>query len=399
MLDVADALAEILRRTRPLAPVTAPLGPALLDQVLAAHIAADRDSPPFAKSLRDGYAVRAADCTKPAAELHVIEEIAAGAVPQKAVAAGECARIFTGAPIPDGADAVVMQEDTAAADGRVRITDPAVRAGQYVFPRATEMRAGDVVAPAGTVLTPAAVGVLAAVGRAEVRVVPRPRVSVLATGDELVGVAAQPGPGQIRNSNGSMLAAQAARAGAVVADRGIVRDDAAAMRSRIAAAIAESDVVLLAGGVSAGKFDLVPGVLQELGVEAHFHQVRMKPGKPLLFGTRGDALVFGLPGNPVSAFVCFELFVRPALRALAGDPDPGPKTARVPLAEPLAESNDRPTYRPAKLEAADAGWVVRPLPWAGAPDLRGLLPADALLALPAGDARHDRGTPADVVLL
>jgi len=173
----------------------------------------------------------------------------------------------------------------------------------------------------------------------------------------------------------------------------------AELRARIGEALADSDVLLLAGGVSAGTYDLVPGVLQELGVEPRFHRVRMKPGKPLFFGTKGAVLVFGLPGNPVSGFVCFELFVRPALRVLAGNTDPGPRIVQVPLAEAVAESNDRPTYRPAKLEPAEGGWVVRPLTWAGAPDLRGIQPADALIALPAGDARLDRGMPVSVVLL
>ena len=390
MLDVADALAEVLRHARPLRPVTARIGPGLLGQVLAADVVADRDSPPFAKSLRDGYAVRSADCSG-GTILGVIEEIAAGVMPSKIVGPGECARIFTGAPIPDGADAVVMQEDTEPlGGGRVRVNER-VKAGQWVFARGTEMRAGDVVIPAGRELGASAVGVLASVGQSDVPVIARPRVSVFATGDELVDVAATPGPGRIRNSNGPMLAAQATHAGAEVEDCGIVRDDAAEMRARVGAALAGSDVVLLAGGVSAGKFDLVPGVLEELGVQAHFHHVRMKPGKPLLFGTAGGVLVFGLPGNPVSAFVCFELFVRPAVRAMCGHADPGPETDLLPLAEAIAESNDRPTYRPAKRERTDTGWAVRPLAWAGAPDLRGMQPADTLIVLPAGDARLDRG--------
>jgi molybdopterin molybdotransferase len=398
MLEVAEALAVVLRHARPPGGRTSLLGAEAVGQVLAADVTADRDSPPFDKSLRDGYAVRSADCASPSAELRVVEEIAAGAVPQRAVEPGECARIFTGAPIPSGADAVVMQEDTEPHGDRVRIKDR-VRPGQYVFLRGTEMRAGEVVLRAGTVLNAAAIGVLASVGAAAAPVFPRPRVSVLSTGDELVAAAGQPGPGQIRNSNGPMLTALAARAGAEANDLGIARDTPDDLRTPIRAALEHSDVLLLAGGVSAGKFDLVPGVLHDLGVEQHFHQVRMKPGKPLFFGTRGGRLVFGLPGNPVSAFVCFELFVRPALRVLAGHADPGPRTARLPLAEAVSESNDRPTYRPAKLEPADVGWAVRPLPWAGAPDLRGLQPADALLALPAGDSRFDPGTPVPVVML
>ena len=163
----------------------------------------------------------------------------------------------------------------------------------------------------------------------------------------------------------------------------------------IGTVLTQSDVVLLAGGVSAGKFDLVPGVLERLGVKAHFHKVRMKPGKPLLFGTFNDTLVFGLPGNPVSAFVCFELFVRPALRKMAGEAAVGVQTVSLPLSEAIAEVNDRPTYRPAKVENG----AIRPLPWAGAPDLRAMATADALLVLPAGESRLDRGMPANAILL
>lgn len=395
MLEVADALAEILSRCRPKAQALRPLDPALVGCVLAADVHADRDSPPFAKSLRDGYAVRSAD----AGERRIVEEIAAGAVPARAVGAGECARIFTGAPIPDGADAVVMQEDAEVlADGRVRFAG-AVRPGQWVFLRGREMQAGEVVAPAGTPVTAAAVGVLASVGAAAVPVVRLPAVAVLATGNELVDLGEEPGPGQIRNSNGPMLAALAAGSAVELWEPELLRDDADELTAGIGRALDEADVVVLAGGVSVGDFDLVPNVLAELGVDIHLRTVRMKPGKPLLFGTKGDTLVFGLPGNPVSAFVCFELFVRPALRALAGHPDPGPRTVRLPLAAAVSETNDRPTYRPAKLEVAEVGWQVRPLPWGGAPDLRSLLTADALVVLPAGDARFDPGTPVPVVLV
>jgi molybdopterin molybdotransferase len=396
MLEVADALAEVLARCRPKPAVPCPLCAGLPGLVLAADVRADRDSPPFDKSLRDGYAVRSADT----GDRRVVEEIAAGAVPTKAVGEGEAARIFTGAPIPAGADAVVMQEDVELLpSGRVQIGGP-VRPGQWVYRSGSEMRAGEVVIPAGTVLTVTAAGLLASVGRTELSVFLGPRINVLATGNELVPPAQTPGPGRIRNSNGPMLAAAAQRCWpAVGCDLGIAPDDPVELAQRIDIALYEADVLLIAGGVSVGDYDLVPKVLAELGVEIHFRQVRMKPGKPLLFGTKGDTLVFGLPGNPVSAFVCFELFVRPALRKLAGHPDPGPRTVRLPLAAPVAEVNDRPTYRPAKLEVAEVGWEVRPLPWGGAPDLRSLLTADALVVLPAGDARFDRGTPVPVVLL
>lgn len=400
MFEVADALAEVLTRVRPRKPEEIPLAPAVLGHVLAEDILAENDSPPFPKSLRDGYAVQAADCATPNAELRVVAEVAAGVVPMRPIKSGECARIFTGAPIPDGANAIVMQEDTQPLDDqRVRITDAVVKPGQHIFARGTEMRVGDVVLAAGTVLNPAALGVLAGLGKTHAMLFPTPRVAILSTGDELVEANTSLKPGQIRNSNGPMLAAQTVAAGAVPRYLGIARDDVAKVRAMIDEGLTSADVLVVAGGVSVGKFDLVPGVLEELGVAIHVRQVRMKPGKPFLFGTQNEVLVFGLPGNPVSAFVGFALFVHPALRMLAGYTDPGLRITSLPVAEGIAVSNDRPTYHPARLELGDAGWRVHPLPWMGAPDLRGMQPADALLVLPPGDTRLDRGQPAPVVLL
>jgi molybdopterin molybdotransferase len=400
MLEVTEALAEILSRAPARKAEPSALTTSVLGRVLAEDVVADEDSPPFPKSLRDGYAVRAADCLTPNVELRVVAEIPAGAVPSMPIGSGECARIFTGAPMPDGADAVVMQEDTESlANDRVRIKDARVRTAQWVFARGTEMRAGDTVLRTGTVLNPASLGVLAGLGITRAKLYPAPRVAVIATGNELVEPGQPLAPGRIRNSNGPMLAAQVARAGGVPLIHPILRDDPTETRAGLEAAVAGADVLIAAGGVSVGKLDLVPAVLADLGVTIHFRQVRMKPGKPLLFGTKGNTLVFGLPGNPVSAFVCFELFVRPVIRVLTGHADPGPVRVTLPLAEGIAEVNDRPTYRPAKMELSEMGWSVRPLSWLGAPDLRGLQPADSLLVLPAGDARFDAGTPATVVLL
>jgi molybdopterin molybdotransferase len=404
MLSVSDALAAVLAHARPLPPEAAPLSPSLLGAVLAEDVASDRDMPPYDKAMMDGYAVRAADLPGGRGVLTVVEEVAAGRVPTRPVGDGQATRIMTGAPMPAGADAVVMVERTNPADGgRVHIDDPSLGPGRNVLARGREMRHGDVVLRAGAVLRPQEIGLLATVGRASAAVVPAPRVAVLSTGDELVSPPELPGPGQIRNSNGPMLLAQIVRAGGRPLDLGIARDRLESLGPLVAQGLAD-DALLLSGGVSAGKLDLTPGVLRDAGVVAHFHKVEMKPGKPLLFGTRErpdgrpPTLVFGLPGNPVSSFVCFELFVRPALRRLRGLPDAETVVSAV-LAEDFAYRTDRPTYHPARLEVGDGGWRVRAVPWFGSADLRGLTEMDALVVFPPGDHKHAAGTRLPVLRL
>ena len=391
MLRVPDAQAAILSHARPLPPETVPLTPAALGLILAEDIITDLDMPPYDKALMDGYAVRAADLPEGRGELAVVEEVTAGQTPRRPLGPGQATRIMTGAPLPAGADAVVMVERTRPLDGeRVRVEDKPARPGQNVLPQGQEMRRGETVLAAGAVLRPQEFGLLATVGRTSAKVRPAPAVAVLSTGDEIVEAPQAPGPGQIRNGNGPMLAAQVHRAGGVVRYLGIARDRLDSLRPLVADGL-RSPVLVLSGGVSAGKLDLVPGVLQELGVQAHFHKVEMKPGKPVFFGTRGDTLVFGLPGNPVSALVCFELFVRPAVRRLRGHADAGPPTVQAMLLEDYAYRTDRPTYHPARLEPRASGWGVRAVPWFGSPDLRGLTRADALLLLPPGDHQHRAG--------
>jgi molybdopterin molybdotransferase len=403
LLSVAEAQTAVLREARPLAAAETVLSPAVLGLVLAADAAADRDVPPHDKSMMDGYAVRCADLPAGRGVLRVLEEITAGRTPQHPVGAGETSRIMTGAPVPFGADAVVVVERTRLLEGgRVQVEDRPPQAGQNILRRGREMRADEVVLPAGTVLRPQEIGLLATAGRARVAVVPAARVAVLSTGDELVEASETPGPGQIRNSNGPMLLALAARAGAAARSLGIARDRLDSLRPLVEEGLRD-DVLLLSGGVSAGVLDLVPGVLADAGVVAHFHKVAMKPGKPVLFASRDAggrrSLVFGLPGNPVSALACFVLFVRPALRRLAGHADAGPRTVPAVLAEDFPYRTDRPTYHPARLEATPDGWRVRPVPWFGSADLRGLTQADALLPLPAGDHRHQAGEAFDVLPL
>ena len=405
MLTVSNAQQLVLQHVHALPPVPVPLAPEALGLVVAEDVACDLDSPPHDKAMMDGYAVRSADLPDGRATLAVVEEITAGRTPTRTLQPGEAARIMTGAPLPQNADAVVMVERTKMLDNRrVVIEDKPPKPEQNILRRGREMRQGEVVVVAGSVLRPQEFGVLATVGRSNVRVIPAPRVAILVTGDELVEPELRPGPGQIRNSNGPMLLAQTARAGGVPRYLGIARDTLDSLKSLIHEGL-QANVLLLSGGVSAGKLDLVPGVLLEAGVVAHFHKVEMKPGKPVFFGTRPrswaapETHVFGLPGNPVSSFACFELFVRPALRKLRGHADAGPRSVTALLTEDYPYRTDRPTYHPAQLTLTTGGWRVKATPWFGSPDLRGLLRANALIVLPAGDQPNPAGQAFSVLPL
>jgi len=314
-LSVDEALERILARVRPLEPVSMELLDAL-GATLAEDAVADRDVPPFRNSAMDGYAVIAADVASAPATLRVVGEIAAGGVPSRPIARGEAMRIMTGAPLPDGADTIVRVEDTDNRTDTVTVT-VATKPGTSVRAAGEDLRRGETVLRAGTVLRAAEIGVLATIGRTSVQVVGRPRVAVLSTGDEVVELDAPLRPGQIRDANRYSLASAARAMGATPVPLGIVRDTADDLRRALRDAATKADVIVTSGGVSVGDHDHVKPVVDELG-SMDFWSIAIRPGRPLAFGEIDGKLIFGLPGNPVSSLLGFELFVRPALLKMAG---------------------------------------------------------------------------------
>jgi molybdopterin molybdotransferase len=399
MLSVEEALDLVAERCSPLTLRRVPLADAA-GLVLAEDIASDINSPPYDKALMDGYAVRSAD-REP--ERRVLEEIAAGAVSSCTLTPGTASRIMTGAPLPEGADAVVPIEQTEminATTVRLRQVNPAP--GQCVLRLGASMRAGEVVVRGGTVVRPIEIGILAETGHRSVPVIPRPRLAVLPTGNELVAVDEVPHSGQIRNSNGPMLVAAATRAQADAVELDIARDTPEDLRQRVQQGLT-ADIFVLSGGVSAGKFDLVPQVLAGLGVEQIFHKVALRPGKPLWFGTKKagqqTTLVFGLPGNPVSSLVCFELFVRPAIAALAGRGFSHLSSVRATLEHDYDHAGGRAACLPALITQRDSERTVQILPWHGSADLATLAQANGLVRLPVEARRFEAGTSLDVLPL
>ena len=339
-----------------------------LGRVLADDATSDIDVAPFDNSAMDGFAVRAADLAAAASDapvaLNVVAHIGAGDdVAGIVVRDGEAARIMTGAPMPQGADSIVMVERTSVVTGDGGIGSRVAfelepRIGEHVRRRGEEVLAGDVVLPAGSVVGPAAIGLLAATGHASVRVHARPRVAVLSTGSELVDVAETPGPGKIRDSNGYSIAAQVVAAGGVPVRYATVPDDMTATRAAFALAAEECDFIVVSGGVSVGDFDYVKPVLEELG-ELVFCKVRMRPGNPQTMGSIGGVPFFGLPGNPTSTYVGFEVFVRPALRVMQGFSDIDRPMTVARLAHDLKKKQDRRYYLRGRVEASsDGGYLV-----------------------------------------
>ena len=400
LISIAEARRRVLDAVTRLGDEPVELD-AALGRVLAEDVPSPMDVPPFDSSGMDGFAVIAG----PEAELEVIGEARAGHPADVAVRPGTAVRISTGAALPEGADAVVPVERTEPADApqpggahpaRVRVPDTA--AGQNVRRAGEDIGAGAVVLRAGTVLGPAELGVAASVGRASVVCATRPRVAVLVTGDELTPPGEPLPPGGIYSSNGFALAAQVERAGAEPAGRTTVPDDPDGTREAIGAALDEADVVVISGGVSVGPHDHVKAALGELGVEERFWGVSLRPGKPTWFGTRDGTLAFGLPGNPVSAMVTFQLFARPALAALQGAP-PGARHATATLDEPVARNPQREQAVRVNLTQGDGGLRARPTGAQGSHMLTSMLGADGLALIAPGEGDAAAGERVEVELL
>lgn len=389
MIAIEDAQRTVLARCPPLPPVTVELGDCC-GRVLAADVAAPEDVPPFDNSAVDGYAVLATDISVTPAELRVVDEVAAGAASSVHLRAGEAIRIMTGAPIPDGADAVVMIEHSQmVAEGVVRLDPPGgtpLAAGSAVRNAGSDVRMGAIVAPAGTVVTPALLGTLASVNARRLDVYPAARVAVMSTGDELVSDGGELGPGQIRESNLVMLEALLRESGCQVTNLGVIGDDEAAVGAALGDAVDGHDAIVTSGGVSMGEYDVVKAVLGRIA-EMEWMQIAIRPAKPFACGRLGDVPIFGLPGNPVSSLISFELLTRPCLRQMMGFR----RLARTSIVaitdEAIVRRHDGKVHfdRVYGAFADDGRYHVRSVGAQGSHQLAATALADALAVVPDGD--------------
>lgn len=395
LLPVAEALARVTGAFSPLPAEDIAITEAL-GRVLAEDLTARLTQPPVAVSSMDGYAVRASDVARPGATLRRVGESAAGHGFAGRIDAGEAVRIFTGAPLPEGADAVVMQEDADAAGDTVTI-HVSVEPGRFIRPAGLDFREGDVGLRAGRRLGPREIGLAAAMNRPWLAVRRRPRVALIATGDEVVRPGDPVGPFQIVSSNTLALAALVRAAGGEAIDLGIAGDNAESLR-RIAAGAAGADLLVTTGGASVGDHDLIRAVLGEEGLELDFWRIAMRPGKPLIFGhVRGTPLL-GVPGNPVSALVCAILFLRPAIEAMLGLARRGDGRARARLGQDLAANDGREDYLRASLDVDDDGEpVATPLPRQDSSMLSALARADCLLVRRPHAPAARKGEPVTIL--
>ena len=363
-----------------------------INRILAEDVKSDMDMPPFNKSAMDGYACRRADLAN---ELEVVETIPAGYTPTKSIEPNQCAKIMTGASVPEGADCVFMVEVTEnPTDSTVRFVGEDT--ADNICIKGEDIKAGEVVLPKGMRIRPQHIAVLASVGCAQPVVSKRPRVGVFATGDELVPPTSRPGPSQIRNSNSFQLTAQVESMGAVAKNYGIAKDTDKAIDTMFKEAVEENDVVLVSGGVSMGDFDLVPGILRQNNINLLFEKVAIKPGKPTVFGLAENIYCFGLPGNPVSTFVLFELLVKPFLYKMMGY-DYKPAAVKIPLGKSFSRNKtERQSWIPAVI--TDAG-MLNTIDYHGSAHVNALCIADGLIRIGVDVAEIEKGTIVPVRLI
>lgn len=397
MITVEEALSTILNEIRPLGLESTDILGAL-GRVLGSDVRAERSNPPWDNSAMDGYALRHADISGASAQtpvtLKVIYDLPAGQVPEGPVGRGEAVRIMTGAPVPDGADAVVMVEKTVPCEGGVIMSEPA-KAGENIRKAGEDFRPGDTVISAGSLIRPAEAGMLATIGAPFVSVYRRPRVAVLSTGDELCDVSEVPPPGKISNSNGYALSALVIEAGATPVNLGIARDTRESLREKLVSAMA-CDCIISSGGVSVGDYDFVKDVLSEMGSSMKFWKVAMKPGKPLAFGVIGGKPAFGLPGNPISSMVAFEQFVRPSLLKMAGHTRILRRTFAALLTADIRIKPGRMNFLRAELQMREGGFEVAPLDGQGSGMISTMVRANSFIVVPKDSAGFKKGGTVNV---
>lgn len=386
MIDPDSAQNLVIERSSPAAKARVAIDHAL-GLTLAEPIRSDRDYPPFDRAMMDGFAVVVSDAGR---TVSVVGEVAAGDLPKSAVTRGHAVEIMTGAPCPEGTEAVAPKED-ARRDGDCVLLPPELRAGQNIAPRGSECAAGTVVLDVGDVITPLALASIVTFGYENVRVFPRPTLAIITTGNELVAPGAMPGPSQIRNSNGPMLTAYVRSMQVEPMLVTHARDTVGEFRRALAMA-ADADFIVLSGAVSEGKFDVVPQALEQFGATTVFHKVSQRPGKPILFATRGSQLIFGLPGNPLSCQLGFHRYIGPAIRKFMGRPALPPRYSGI-LAEPFAMKGPRTLFQLSRAECDGGQWRITPLKGKGSADLYSAARANALARFEPGAGILEAGAP------
>ena len=397
MISLKEALQKIIDNT----PVLNAIEIELLDAlgyVLAEDVISDIDIPPFDKSAMDGYALRAADVEQAPVKLRIIEEIAAGIVPEKKIGPGQCAEIMTGAPVPEGADAVVMVEHTQKdKEKEYAIIERTIEKGKNICFKAEETKKGRIVLDAGQWLMPHHIGILASVGKSHLKVIRKPTFAVITTGSEIVEVDQIPAPGQIRNSNGYSLQSQIRQAGYRARYLGASLDEPESLKRVISSGLAD-DIVLLSGGVSMGNYDLVPQVLKDIGAEIIFHNIAIKPGKPALFAKLKHTLIFGVPGNPVATMVGFDKLILPPARKMAGEKVFFRPIITATLTKDLKVKTGRLGLRHARISYRDGKYLAEAAATHGSADLLSTSQSNGIILVPADVACIKAGDAVQIEL-